>query len=425
MIRVYAEHISPRLRYIAELIFHDILGTEVDISSALPGLNTGPWLNYSVMEIKGIPFIRPHSLLFETSIRAIPEHMSTDGILFPTESDIAEQDILAASFFLVSRYEEYLTQEKDSHGRPKGSDSLQHKAGLLESPLIDEWAISLRKKLKERYPELQFKDRKFSLRPTFDIDVAFAYKGRGLWRRTRSWAKDLLNMDKARLKERRQVSNGEKADPYDSYSYQKRICEQAQVDPHHFFLLGDYGPLDKNLAHTQPILRELIQDIASWSQVGIHPSIGSHRSTDILQAEVYRLEEIIGEKITKSRQHFLKVDLPKTYQDLIKVGIKEDYSMGYADQIGFRAGTCSPFRWYDLSDDEATDLLIIPTAVMDSTLKDYMRLEIPEAITRMRSIKKNCEAVQGQLTIIWHNHSASRQGEWLGWRAVLEAGLFD
>ncbi len=424
MLTIYSDNISTRLTYVAEVIFEDILDCPIHLTQDKASLSDGAAVNYSNEEIEGVPFIRPHSLLFETGVRKLSFNMDSSGDLFPSSSDICDQDIFAAIFFHISRYEEYLPHEKDDFGRAKAKDSILFKTGLLETPVVDQWAIELYKSLKKRFPHLPPSQREFQVIPTFDVDVAYAYKGRGWWRKTRSWGKDVLTLKGQRLKERKSVLKGENADPYDSYSYQNRICEQAHARPHHFFLLGNYGKYDKNLSHKQAILQELIRDVSGWSSVGIHPSIGSHESERRLKKEIKRLRKITSNEVISSRQHYLKLELPLTYQLLIQQGIRSDYSMGYADQVGFRAGTCSPYRWYDLSNEKGTELYLFPTMVMDSTLKDYMSLNLEKATAKMKSLRKAVEEVNGVFVILWHNHSAARQGEWNGWRSVLEAGLF-
>jgi hypothetical protein len=424
MLYIYSENISPRLEYVVEVLFEDILDVPITLTNDFEQLGKVPSLNYSNRSLEGVPYIHPHGLLFEGGIRTQAEKLNSEGILFPCESDVAEQDILAASFFMLSRYEEYLDVDRDQMGRMKASASMMHQAGLLERPLVDEWAIALFHALRRRYPLLSPLSRKFTVLPTFDIDVAYCYKGRGWWRRTRSTLKDLSTFQWSRLKERKAVLNEERPDNFDSYSYQERICSQANAQSRHFFLLGDYGKYDKNLSHKQQILRDLINEVGQWSQVGIHPSIGSHASERKLKKEIKRLKQITGKEVTRSRQHFLHFELPITFRRLIKAGITEDHSMGYADHIGFRAGTCSPFRWYDLEAEQSTALYLIPIMAMDSTLKDYMALSIEEAKDRVKNLRQAIQEVNGTFVILWHNHSAARQGEWVGWRAVLETGLF-
>ena len=72
------------------------------------------------------------------------------------------------------------------------------------------------------------------------------------------------------------------------------------------------------------------------------------RDIEILKKEKMRLENIINTPVTFSRQHFLRLSIPETYQNLIDLDIEEDYTMGYAKYAGFRASTCTPFYFFDL-----------------------------------------------------------------------------
>ena len=370
MLTIYASSITPRLSYVVETLFEDILGMSVLITQDKERIDgSTACLNYSHEAIADVPFIRPHSLLFEEGIRIIPEQMNASGILFPCESDILDQDILASSFFLLSRYEEYLDTDLDIHGRRMAKNSSMYKAGLLTRPLVDEWALDLFSKLKNRYPDLQEVERAFTILPTFDIDIAYAYKGRNVIRRWKSILKDVFTLKFKRLKERKAVLKGDLQDPYDSYDYQRRICEAHGLESRHFFLIGDRGPMDHNLSHRSQELRSLIKRIDQWSGIGIHPSMGSNGSERKLKKEIARLRKVSGSETTRSRQHFLYLNLPLTYQRLIDLNISEDYSMGYADHIGFRTGTASAIAWYDLTKNHGTALYLFPIAAMDSTLK--------------------------------------------------------
>ncbi|NND94977.1 MAG: hypothetical protein HKN45_08925 [Flavobacteriales bacterium] len=424
MLTVYCDHITIRLRYTLEVIFEEILSCPITISQDKKSLGKGPCLNYSNELLEGVPYIKPHSLIFENGIRILAEKIDNSGMLFPTESDLIEQDTLALVFFLVSRYEEYLDDDRDEFGRIKATNSQLYQAGLLHTPLVDKKVIELYNSLRSRYPTLPPLKRQFQVIPTFDIDVAYAFKGRGWLRRTRSTFKDVLTFEWKRIKRRKLVLHEELVDDFDTYSYQQRICQQAGTRPRHFFLLGNYGKYDKNLSHKQPLLRTLINDISTWSDIGIHPSMRSNDSIRILRKEIKRLKKIASLPVQRSRQHFLYLELPNTYQNLIEIGILEDYSMGYADRTGFRAGICSPYKWYDLEKEEMTDLYIFPTQVMDSTLRDYQKLSLEEAKQEMLKLRSTIEQVNGTMIILWHNHSATRKGEWEGWRGVLEAGLF-
>ena len=127
----------------------------------------------------------------------------------------------------------------------------------------------------------------------------------------------------------------------------------------------------------------------------------------------------MGKPITKSRQHYIKLHLPQTYRNLLTIGITDDYSMGFADSIGFRAGTSFDFYWYDLLNEEQTNLKIHPFCVMDVTLKDYMKLRWEHGNFVLKRLEEDVQKVDGTMTLIAHNESLSGYAEWAKWNEVL------
>ena len=113
--------------------------------------------------------------------------------------------------------------------------------------------------------------------------------------------------------------------------------------------------------------------------------------------------------------------LPKTYERLINLGIQEDYSMGYAQQVGFRASVAQPFYWYNLKTEQKTSLQVFPFQLMDVTFNTYLK-QAPEAILEQAGpIIQNTKAVGGHLISIWHNSSLCEAWQWKGWREAYEA----
>ena len=123
---------------------------------------------------------------------------------------------------------------------------------------------------------------------------------------------------------------------------------------------------------------------------------------------------------TKSRQHFLKIQLPKTYRNLIEADIQDDYSMAYASHSGFRASTCTPFRFYDLDLELETDLRVHSFPLMEATYKYYKHQTPDQALELMKPVVDKVKAVNGILYTTWHNDSLSEHGEWKGWRKLYE-----
>jgi hypothetical protein len=190
----------------------------------------------------------------------------------------------------------------------------------------------------------------------------------------------------------------------------------------YFTLLADYGENDKNVPPDSRRLRSLIKYLADYAEVGIHPSYGSNRQPEKLRRELATLSRILKLKrdVTRSRQHFLVLRLPDTYRRLIELDITDDYTMGYARQPGFRAGLCTPFYFYDLDMERPTTLRVHPFAVMDATLKYYLRLQPGRAMEWIAPLVDAVRGVQGDFVSIWHNESLSENRIWQGWRAVYE-----
>jgi hypothetical protein len=176
------------------------------------------------------------------------------------------------------------------------------------------------------------------------------------------------------------------------------------------------------VSHENVNFQKLIQQISRKYDIGIHPSFAGfvHGCHGKVIRENERLGKIIGGKTQKSRQHYLNLKFPKTYQNLIKAEITEDYTLGFAHQTGFRAGICTPFYFYDLENEAITNLLIIPFQVMDATLLYYLKLSSEEAFDEIKKIMKEVKDVNGTFVSIWHNETVNDLGEWKGYREVFE-----
>ena len=234
------------------------------------------------------------------------------------------------------------------------------------------------------------------------------------------YIKDLRRLDFVNMKDRTRVLLGLKKDPYDTYEFQFAMQKKLGLKTIYFFLVGDYGINDKNLPIESRRFQSLIKTVGDYAEVGVHPSYGSNRHPERLKVEVSRLANVLHREVTASRQHFLKLSFPDTYRNLIDLDITDDYTMGFANEIGFRAGICSAFNFYDLDLEMETRLRIHPFAMMDATLKYYMNVPPEEAIEAIRPMIDEVRGVGGTFISLWHNESLSNQKQWEGWLHVYE-----
>lgn len=428
MIQIYTHKISARLEYILGFLFRDILGTDyktVTDKNEFVASNL-PKINYSDEKIEGAVQIVPIDLLFESSILQKKIEIcewENHKVFFQTSmnSDIPF-DLFAASFYLVSRYEEYLPFSADQHGRFEANQSLAGKNGFLYDPVVDQWICKLSGLLKSRFPGIETCTREFKYISTIDIDNAYAYLYKGTVRTIGAAMRDLLKLDFNENIKRFQAITGEK-DPFDTYGYLDALHKQYGIQPLWFFLVGNYNTYDKNLPLDNEAFQELIKEISDVAEIGIHPSYESNKDFDQLKKEFDYLSGISSKPIIRSRQHFLRLLFTETYQNLLKLGIKEDYTLGYATDVGFRAGTCTPFNFYDLYNEKETGLKIYPFQVMDVTLNQYLKLNVDEAVEKIESIIQKVKEVNGTFVSLWHNESLSDHGYWKGWEPVYKRML--
>lgn len=424
MILIFSHATSPRLLFILKFIFNDILGIKFELTHDRDYFQNSklPKLNYSDTPFKNEPFLFASRLLFEKGVAdqeiSVFDFEDSKAFFATHPKYLLPFDLFAASFYLVSRYEEYLPHKRDMHDRFEASQSLAYNKGFLQKPVIDCWAYSLKNILLEHYPSLQFTERKYQYLSTIDIDNAFAFKEKGMFRTAGAYMRSLFALDFSDIKNRTAVLLGIKKDPYDTYELLNQIQASYHIQCIYFFLLGDYGDNDKNVPYTSHKLHTLIKSLADYAGTGIHPSYGSNDDPDKIRNEVKRLRKILKRDITNSRQHFLKLHFPVTYRNLIDNDITDDYTMGYAAEVGFRASTCTPFHFYDLDLETETKLRIHPFAVMDATLRYYMKVSPQEAIHTVKPLIDEVKKVNGTFVSLWHNESLSEVAPWAGWSKV-------
>ena len=428
MILIFAPTITPRFRYITKLIFCDILKSEIQIvdNDAVFKEYHHAKLNYSRNRFDDEPFIYATDFLFTNSIE-IPdvnliEYEGETGFFETSEDSLLPFDPFASSFLMVSRIEEYGTGDSDNHGRFCASSSIAYRFGVLEKPLVNIWAKMLAESIQQIFPQLKFPKSSFRLISTIDIDNAWAYRNKGIFRTLASFAIDFLKADFKRVGERFRVLTGKTDDPYDTYNYLYQIFNARKQDVIFFFHLGNYARYDKSVSWKNSELTELIRNIAAKYKIGVHPS---YKSADFgmekrVTEEKQRLQKITGSLVERSRQHYLRLNFPETYRRLIAAGIKEDYTMGFHDLAGFRAGICTPFKFYDLEKEQEEPLTIYPFQVMDVTLRQYMKLSPEEAISKVKFLIDEVRNVGGTFIAIWHNESVSTVNEWRDYLKVFE-----
>ena len=434
MLNVYVDKLSERVKYTFGFVFSRLIITDYRLTDKFDDFISAEGLKivYANRKTGDYPLIYAFDFLFDTDsdkvIGVECETVDSVKVLFPHKcpDSIISFDIFAATFYMISRYEEYSQHRQnllDEHGRYMHVNSVAYRGNFMDCPVVHIWCAMLEDKLKQIFPQIVISHPRYGFMPTIDVDNAYQHINKGAARVWGGVAKSLLHLDFKLFNEKLSVIFQHRKDPYDVFDELIGLQKKYDMCFRFFFLMGDYGGNDKACPPSDKNFRKLIRYVHENAEVGIHPSYASNDDVSLLLKEKKLLEDVIGVPVTISRQHFLRFDVRNTFLNLLNNGIKEDYSMGYAETVGFRAGVCVPYNFFDISRNMATDLLIYPLSVMDATLFRYMKLNDAEAFDVIKKIIEVTKKHNGTFIPLWHNSSMTDNGRRKLFVNMIEAAL--
>lgn len=428
MLLIYTHKISPRFSYIMKHVLTKILGIEIGFTTKVEEFikHSGPKITYTKQPLQNEFFIRSNDLLFEQGINDVQINiMDWDGtpcFFGAGERSNAPFDVFAASFYLLSRYEEYLPHVKDVHGRFSPKDSVAYQNNFLHTPVVDIWAYKLLVLLKERFPELEGKNRNYGYTSLLDVTTSHCYSHRGIVRGLSGLLLDLGTFKIRRVIDRLAVWLKIRKDPYDNFSQLISWHKEYGIKSIFFFQFADYSKYDKNVSVNNNRFKSLIKYIADYSVVSLAASYTSFNNEDILKKEKANLESVINRTVSSSRMRYNRVDIPETYRRLMAAEFTDDYTMGYSHEIGFRAGSCTPFPFYDIPLEIQQPIKVHPYAVHDYALSALKKEG--EVSLRLNLVYDEVKKVHGNFVTVFSNEILG-SSERLEWKKIYKSVLKD
>jgi hypothetical protein len=434
MITIYSSaNNKRRLEFVARHILGSVLGADFRITAdpVVYREQAGPCINYSDEESHHGLQIIPYGLLSQTGVRSIQDLRKAEWeglfcFFYSGRGDVPF-DIFAASFYLLSLYEEYFPTRLDEHHRFDPHHSLLFRNGQLEVPLIDRWAYQLKATLeKAGCPIDEFRLRKYRAVDTYDIDHPFLYRYKGFIKNGGGLLRDGLRKNFGAVQERLSVLLHRSEDPYmQALQWIQETQMQARQPYYLFVLMGKRGKYGRSTVYSPKVYYRYLRELDNVS-IGLHPSYRRARASQplvaTLVAEKQALEKILQRPVTLSRWHFLQIQTPDTFQALQQAGICEDFTLAFAKAPGFRSGTAVPHYFYDLQREEQTHLLLHPTVMMDSTLIFHLKLSPEAALEKIKALIDACKQSGGDYLSLWHNSNLAGRPEENPWiRVYLES----
>lgn len=370
--------------------------------------------------IEPSPFFQADTYGTEASVPQLPlDHVMGVPLLFGspeiTRQDdriVTSADLIASAYFLLTRYEEAVRPDvRDEHGRFPGGESLPCRGGFLDRPVVDEYAGLLQRWLGQlgiEIPKRPSGIRKVYL--THDVDIPWRWGHLGT--ACRASASRVLKRSREPM-EPLLCYFGVRKDPMDCFDWmldQDMSLVQRlgpdRVETIVFMMAGGVPPRDGyyriHSRRTASLLRRLMRGGAA---IGLHASYEAGCRPAAIPCEVAALAKAVGRPITDSRHHFLACREPEDLAALEQAGIRRDFTMAYADVAGFRLGTCRGVKWFDLQENQVTDLTLYPMTLMDCTLDrpDYMGLDYEQAHDVSGKMLEHIRRHNGDAVLLWHN----------------------
>lgn len=426
MLLIHTQKLTPRISYVFKHICTRILGVEIKFTSAIEEFisHSGPKLSYGKQPMGNELFLQSDGLLtqqgfeaFDISVKAWEE---TKCFFSVSAKSALPFDIFSASFYLLTRYEEYLPHVKDAVGRFPASESLAFKEDFLREPVIDVWAYKFKRILLASFPNLVVIEKKMTVHTLVEARRPFEFKQLGFLRSLTGYAIDLWRFKIRRCAQRAQVMLGFRKDPFNTFNWIINSSRNASSRLSIFFLLGDDVDFMESLNTKRTKFKMLVKYVADYREVGLIFSFAALKDDELLKLEKKRMEEITNRTLLSSMNAQFLISLPDVYRNLVELEVEKDFTMVYENEVGFRAGTCTPFLFYDLDSEIKTPLIVSPLAMTTNALENKYDSEINKTFNAVfHSVKE----VNGTFSMLFSNTNFSASEKNRIWRTIFSEKL--
>ena len=423
-------------KYILDIIFNEFLGLEYKLAAGSKKLESyeielgnGNKLIFEDHFFNKFPNDLEY-LKFENIPRTISYQQKTSNSFIP-ENDIpvlyghsksniknstlisCSIDIFASIFFMLSRWEEYVNKNRDSHERFPSTLSLAFKNNFLDRPVVNEYVEMLKNMLKYLDNNSKFKIQNSKLFLTHDVDELYMWKswkqvfkvGVGDIIKRKSISLALERVAEYFLIRRKKIN-----DPFDTFDWLMDKSEGINVKSRFYFMSGGVTDYDNKYKIDETKSLELIEKIKERGHIiGIHPSYNAFNDTIQFKKELDLLEQTVGQKIVEGREHYLRFEVPTTWQIWEDNGMQVDSTCGYADKEGFRCGTADEFSVFNILTRKKLKLKERPLIFMDG--RDFNCNGYTDSSQFKHNLFKYLERnkkYRSNLTILFHNTTFNR-----------------
>lgn len=334
---------------------------------------------------------------------------------------------------LHGRYEEERLPKDFSPERivPDFAFNILNPLGLLYRPVVDEKYLA-GGGTKPVWPE----GKPFAVCLTHDVDLVTLYSQRQAWRagsQALRHAESLMQKTKVALaigsNYAAMTLHTGATDPL--HCYERWLEAETDIGGRStFFFWPGWSSMSRH--HASDCTYELTDSVVfdrqkcsvaemiceinhrGW-EIGLHPSWYSFDNAEEMKHQKAALETALSHDVVSVRQHYLHYDIRITPRVQAEAGFKYDSTLGFNDNVGFRFGTCHPWRLYDLQAEKELSIIEVPLIVQDGAMLNPakgMRLDEDTAFRYVMQLAEAVERVGGVLTLLWHPNAIINPSLW-------------
>ncbi len=439
MIKIYYPNYSNKqINWVFKVIFNEFLGVSYKATSYegedfLIEINGGTillkndffsksekrWLSTETLPKQPLKLLNLSELNMFSDIRhqEIPIIYGDEGVTISENEIKINLDIFGSVFFMLSRYEETIARQKDQYDRFSAKSSIAYQESFLERAIVNEYIDILWIFLCYFSSTLERKKHKYEIAVSADVDEPYSYSTKSIPNLIRRLGGDIikrrsLHAIKGTLDNYFKAKKGNyESDPFFPYfKWMMDINESLGNKMAFYFLVKNRSKIDGYYTLEEPVIRNLIREIISRGhEIGLHSSFDSYLDKQKIIDEVTITKRLLKDNgllddYLGSRQHYLRWKNPETPRNLNLAKVNYDASVGFADYIGFRSGTCYQYSFFDVKKLLPMDLIIRPLVFMDVSLSGYMGLDYDDkALVKVEYLKDTCRFHNGTFTVLWHN----------------------
>ncbi len=416
----------PERVYILQILFENFLGLPLDIKISDDISNWLIQFNNSKLIFNDDFFHKNKEELSYLKLQNIPKKVNFVSNKFIVEKDIPVLygndelkiekteiycgiDIFASSFFMLTRWEEYVNKNRDQHERFPSTESVAFKNNFLDRPIVNEYLEMLWNMLISLGYNGKRQSRNFEIIATHDVDILKKYM------RLRSGMREIIvNLFKGRVKqsfstfkEKLEVLLKLKQDNFDTFDYLMTVSEKLGIKSHFFFMGKGCSEYDNFYSINDAFVQDLIKKIKQRNhEIGFHPSYNAYNDAEQFTKEKHEVEKALQTKLSFGREHYLRFEVPTTWQIWEDNKMLWDSTLSYADREGFRCGVCYDYNVFNILTRQKLGLKERPLIVMEVSFIEYQpHIEPQEMQKRILRLIDKVRKYDGSFVFLWHNSS--------------------